>query len=125
MKSVDIIGRSNCELKQFQHSAEAEFQRHAERIEANIPRVQHEAALVEMREMIEKKMNAQYKVLDDRIKKLSDKTQEKTDMLEKMIKEIESNTYWKVKDIEKLLEIRPTLEAVKDTVGKECINTLV
>ena len=28
---------------------------------------------------------------------------DKQDSLEKMIKELESNTYWKVKDIEKLL----------------------
>ena len=59
-------------------------------------------------------MNARYKVLDDRVEKLSCDTKEKTDYLEKMIKEMESATYWKVKDIEKLLDMRPTLEAVKE-----------
>lgn len=49
-------------------------------------------------------MNAQYKVLDNRIEKLSCDTKETTDYLEKMIKEMESATYWKVKDIEKLLD---------------------
>ena len=70
-------------------------------------------------------MNAQYHILDDRIKKLATKTTERDDSLEKMIKELESNTFWKVKDIEKLLESRPTMEAVKEVCQKECLNTLV
>ena len=43
MKSVDFIGRSNVELKQFQHLAEAQFSDHNDRIEASVPRAEHEA----------------------------------------------------------------------------------
>ena len=42
-----------------------------------------------------------------------------------MIKELESSTYWKVKDIEKLLAERPTLEVVKESAKQECLNSLV
>lgn len=56
--------------------------------------------------------------MNDKIKKLTEKTTNREDSIEKMIKEVESSTYWKVKDIEKLLEARPTIDAVKDIAKK-------
>ena len=125
MKAVDLIGKSNIELKTFQYQTESQLQRHSEKLEADITKAEHAKALRGLQETIEEKMNAQYHILDDRIKKLGTKTTERDDALEKMIKELESNTFWKVKDIEKLLEARPTIEVVKEVCQKECLNTLV
>lgn len=36
MKAVDVIGRASVELKEFQHSAEMTFERHTEKIAANV-----------------------------------------------------------------------------------------
>jgi len=36
MKAVDVIGRASVELKEFQHSAEMTFERHADKIAANV-----------------------------------------------------------------------------------------
>lgn len=76
--------------------------------------MQHEQALNALQEEFQTKLNTVYSDLNEKIKKLTTKTTERDDGLDKMIKELESNTYWKVKDIEKLLEARPTADAVKE-----------
>ena len=36
------------------------------------------------------------------------------------MKQVEADTYWKIKDYEKLLELRPTLTFVKSAMVDEC-----
>ena len=60
MKAVDVIGRSNVELKEFQHSAEMTFERHAEKIAANVLQTEYDAGMANLRNMIETKMNTQF-----------------------------------------------------------------
>ena len=63
--------------------------------------------------------------MNDKIKKLTEKSTNREDSIEKMIKEVEASTYWKVKDIEKLLEARPTSDAVKEMAKKESNKALL
>ena len=46
-------------------------------------------------------------------------------MFDKQLKEVEANTYWKIKDYEKLLEARPTMQYVKSAVQDEGRNIFI
>ena len=48
------------------------------------------------------------------INKINTKTQNGLDSLSQKLKDVETNTYWKIKDYEKLLEQRPTLTFIED-----------
>ena len=45
MKAIDIIGKVNVELKEFQHSAEMTFEKHKEEISQRTLRTEFEAGI--------------------------------------------------------------------------------
>ena len=45
MKAIDIIGKINVELKEFQHSAEFTFEKHKDDISQRVIRNEYEAGL--------------------------------------------------------------------------------
>ena len=61
-------------------------------------------------------MNAHINELTEQISRLTKKTEKRLDGFEVKLKEVEANTFWKIKDYEKLLEARPTMQYVKSAV---------
>ena len=57
-----------------------------------------------MREMLDSKMQAKFSELDEKMSRLSNKTEKRLDVFDKNLKQVEADTYWKIKDYEKLLE---------------------
>ena len=51
--------------------------------------------------------------------KLSAKTERRLDAFDTALKKVEADTLWKIKDYEKLLEARPTLQYVKSAMSEE------
>lgn len=70
-------------------------------------------------------MNAHINELTEQISRLTKKTEKRLDGFEVKLKEVEANTFWKIKDYEKLLEARPTMQYVKSAVQDECRQTLL
>jgi len=125
MKAIDVIGRTSIELKEFQHSAEFQFERQQERIEANMPIVEYETGISSLREMLDAKMNAAFQEFNDQISRLTKKTDKRLSVFDTKLKEVEANTFWKIKDYEKLLEARPTMQYVKSAITDEFRSILV
>ena len=72
-----------------------------------------------MREMLDSKMQAKFSELDEKMSRLSNKTEKRLDVFDKNLKQVEADTYWKIKDYEKLLEQRPTTTFVKKMCADE------
>ena len=70
-------------------------------------------------------MNSSFSEFDEKISKLTDKTDRILDAFDAALKKVEADTYWKIKDYEKLLEMRPTMQYVKSTIAEECRETLI
>ena len=70
-------------------------------------------------------MNAHINELTEQISRLTKKTEKRLDGFEVKLKEVEANTFWKIKDYEKLLEARPTMQYVKSAVQDECRQALL
>ena len=56
MKAIDIIGKINVELKEFQHSAEFTFEKQKDEITSRVMRSEFESGLNSLKEYLEKKM---------------------------------------------------------------------
>jgi len=69
-----------------------------------------------LKEQLDTKMNAHINELTEQISRLTKKTEKRLDGFEVKLKEVEANTFWKIKDYEKLLEARPTMQYVKSAV---------
>ena len=70
-------------------------------------------------------MNTPLGDFEKQISRLTTKTDKRLDLFDKQLKEVEANTYWKIKDYEKLLEARPTMQYVKAAVQEEGKNIYV
>ena len=103
MKATDVIGMSCVELKDFQHKAEKKFNKHDGLIAANTTQVQHQEDISNLKAMLEQKMEQDRAELEAKITKLDISTTETSDALSAALKVAESDNYWKIKDIEKLL----------------------
>ena len=125
MKAVDVFGRSMVELKEFQHSSEITTENMKKQIDLRVPTYEHESALYNLQQKLEAKMNSSFNEFDEKISKLSDKTERRLDSFDAALKKVEADTYWKIKDYEKLLEMRPTMQYVKSTIAEECRETLI
>ena len=53
------------------------------------------------------------------------KTDRRLDKFEQDLKQVEADTYWKIKDYEKLLEARPTLQYVRSAMEEEGRSVLI
>ena len=58
MKAVDVVGRSCVSLKEFQHSAEIQFDNLTKQINQCVPQHVHDASLQNLRDIMETKMNS-------------------------------------------------------------------
>ena len=125
LKSMDLVGRSCVELNEFKHSAEIQFQRHMDKIETNVPQNVYEAGLSNLKDTLEAKMNAAFADFQAQITKNMGKTERRLDNFDKALKQVEADTYWKIKDYEKLLEMRPTMNHVRQAMEEEGRNFLV
>ena len=112
MKAVDLIGRSGVELKEYQHSSEINFDSLHKQVGQCVRESDHDSSMENMRNRLESKMNAAFTDFQDQINKLSQKTTSQLDKFDGDLKQVEIDTYWKIKDYEKLLEQRPTLKYV-------------
>lgn len=59
--------------------------------------------------MLDSKMNSTFTEFQGQINKIASKTEKRLDQFDSKLKEVEANTFWKIKDYEKLLEARPTM----------------
>lgn len=48
-------------------------------------------------------MQAKFDEMDEKMSRLTSKTDKRLDVFDKNLKAVEANTYWKIKDYEKLL----------------------
>ena len=113
MKAIDIIGKINIELKEFQHSAEITFEKQKDEINSRVMRSEFEAGLNSLKEYLEKKMVSDNEEQQSQIKALSKRTEKRLDQFELNMKKLEKETVWKIKDYENLLAERPTMHFVK------------
>ena len=70
-------------------------------------------------------MNAAFADFQAQITKNMGKTERRLDNFDKALKQVEADTYWKIKDYEKLLEMRPTMNHVRQAMEEEGRNFLV
>ena len=70
-------------------------------------------------------MNAAFADFQSQITKNMGKTERRLDNFDKALKQVEADTYWKIKDYEKLLEMRPTMNHVRSAIEDEGRNFLV
>ena len=80
---------------------------------------EHDSSLQNLRDIMETKMNSAFTDFQDQINKLTRKTDKRLDKFDVDLKKVEADTYWKIKDYEKLLELRPTLNAVHEAMAEE------
>lgn len=124
MKAVDVIGRSNVELKEFQHSAEILFEKQAQRIEGNVLQTEYDAGIASLREQLEARMESELTILKQEMETLTKRTYNRLDKFDKKLTRVEADTVWKINEYEKLLEARPTLQYVKSAMVEEARNVL-
>ena len=70
-------------------------------------------------------MDTKNNEFDARIKKLTKATDARLDQFDKSLKLLEADTVWKIKDFEKLLETRPTLQYVKSAMSDATRDVLI
>jgi len=64
-------------------------------------------------------MKTAFSEFEQQMSKLTHKTERRLDEFDAALKKVEADTYWKIKDYEKLLEARPTLQYVKSAMAAE------
>ena len=96
MKAMDIIGRSNIDLTAFMHSAEMTFDRHAEKIAANVLQSEYDAGLANLRQILENKMKTQFAEFSEQLSRLTTKTERRLTQFDLDLKKIEADTVWKI-----------------------------
>ena len=75
MKAIDIIGLQNVELKEFQHKAELQLEKHSEGIDKKMDCKDYDKDIRELQEMFEKKLErglAELEIKVNRNKKFGD-----------------------------------------------------
>ena len=55
---------------------------------------------------------------------LSDRTLRRLDAFDSKLKQVEADTLWKIKEYEKLLDLRPTMQYVKSAIADEARNAI-
>ena len=96
-----------------------------DKIEGCVPHNEYEAGLHNLKDTLEAKMNAAFADFQAQISKNMQKTEKRLDNFDKALKQVEADTYWKIKDYEKLLEMRPTMNHVRQAIEEEGRNFLV
>ena len=70
-------------------------------------------------------MSAGFADYDKRMNRLTEKTEARLGAADKAIREVEANTLWKIRDTERLLTARPTLQYVQSAIADEAREALV
>ena len=125
MKAVDVVGRTCVELKEFQHSSEIQFDHVNSKLNDCVYKTEHEISLMNLRDIVDSKMNSAFTDFQEQINKLSRKTDKRLVTFDEDLKKLECDTVWKIKDYEKLLEARPTLTFVRQAITEESREILM
>ena len=114
LKIVELIGKGCVESKEFQHATETQFARLEDMIKKNVLKVDFESQMDQLKDELTNTIRHSIDDFQAQINRINKKTEKAIDTLSSELKDVETNTYWKIKDYEKLLEQRPTLTFIED-----------
>ena len=104
LKIVEVQGKVCVDAKEFQHVTEGQLIRMEKDVNNRMLRSEYEKLQLQFKNQIHEKVDTRLNAMEKLIHKISKRTDESCQDLEKKLNDLELNTLWKIKDYEKLLE---------------------
>jgi len=116
LKIIELLGRASTHLKDMQLQAEAHINKAHDELALKLPRTEFEGKFAQLKSKTKTKLKSNFDALSALVEQLKQFAEESLLNMDTKLKEIETNTYWKIADYEKLLAQRPTRIFVEEYV---------